>query len=229
MKPIDDSMVSRWDILHADPRFCPRYPNELVVRWVFGSFPDRANNRYSMLDLGCGAGRHSVFLAKEGFDVTACDFSKTGLIETQSRCRIENLIVRTPLCESDALPFEANTFAGVLCYGVLYYMTPGRFRVAASEIFRVLKAGGKALVLTRTDADSRFVFTNREKDQSSRVGRLPESAPANTEEGMVMTFLNRSDVEELFPGAMVERTTYAYQDGCFTDDDWVIHIRKAAE
>lgn len=33
----------------------------------------------SVLDLGCGAGRHCVFLAKEGFNVVGTDFSKSSL------------------------------------------------------------------------------------------------------------------------------------------------------
>jgi tellurite methyltransferase len=31
------------------------------------------------VDLGCGAGRDSIFLAKSGFDVTAVDISATGI------------------------------------------------------------------------------------------------------------------------------------------------------
>ncbi|WP_291652757.1 methyltransferase domain-containing protein [Clostridium sp.] len=37
-----------------------------------------------VLDLGCGTGRHSIYLIEEGFEVTACDiYEKT--VETTKR------------------------------------------------------------------------------------------------------------------------------------------------
>jgi 2-polyprenyl-3-methyl-5-hydroxy-6-metoxy-1,4-benzoquinol methylase len=35
--------------------------------------------RGTAVDLGCGAGRDSIFLAKNGFDVTALDISAAGI------------------------------------------------------------------------------------------------------------------------------------------------------
>lgn len=227
MKKIGDTMSQRWNGLHAEPRFCPRYPNEQMVRWAFQTFPQIDQKRYRVLDLGCGAGRHTVFLAKERFEVTACDFSEPGLRETIARCSAENLTVGTSLCEADNLPFASNLFAGVLCYGVLYYLPRKRFEKAVSEIFRVLQPGGHAFIVTRTDFDTRFFYSKPDENGDFRVGRLPPGAPANTEDGMIMTFLSRSDVEQIFPQATIERTRYIYGDGKFTDDDWMIFARKA--
>src|SRR5712692_2520181 len=41
----------------------------------------------SILDLGCGAGRHAIFLAKAGFHVTGLDVSETALAELQARLK----------------------------------------------------------------------------------------------------------------------------------------------
>ena len=227
MSLIDGTMTRRWNDLHAKSRFCPRYPNELVVRWSFQTFPAIVQNRYRILDLGCGAGRHSMFLAKEGFEVTACDFSEAGLRETKTRSCAENLTVRTVLCEADNLPFGSNQFDGVLCYGVLYYMPRERFQAAVTELLRLLRPGGYALIVTRTDSDSRFLCSQPDGNGDFRVGRLPAGAPAKTEEGMIMTFLSRSEMERMFPHATIDRTRYSYDGGKFIDDDWVIRYRKA--
>jgi 2-polyprenyl-3-methyl-5-hydroxy-6-metoxy-1,4-benzoquinol methylase len=40
----------------------------LVNRW-------KTQGRKSILDLGCGLGRHSILFAKNGFDVSAMDLS----------------------------------------------------------------------------------------------------------------------------------------------------------
>ena len=226
MNSIDETMTHRWNDLHAEPRFCPRYPNELVVRWSFRTFPAIDQNRYRVLDLGSGAGRHSMFLAREGLDVTACDFSEAGLREARARSFAENLAIRTALCEADNLPFTSNLFAGVLCYGVLYYLPREKFETAVSELFRVLQPGGQALIVTRTDTDSRFLFSKPDGNGNFRVGQLPSEAPAKTEEGMIMTFLDRSQVDQMFPHAKIERSRYSYSGGKFIDDDWVIFSEK---
>ena len=194
----DDVISEKWEALHSQSQFRPRYPNEHVVRWAFSRFPDIARNRYRVLDLGSGAGRHTVFMSREGFEVTACDFSHAGLKETQARCRAENLSVHVEQCRADALPFSDRAFDGVLSFGVLYYLPPKQFRKAVSEIFRVLRLGGLAFIVTRTDADSRSVFSTVDSDGISCVTELPNTAPSSVEEGMVMTFINRLQVDELF-------------------------------
>ena len=37
------------------------------------------NGTKNVLDLGCGTGRYTIFLAKTGFDVYACDLSEKAI------------------------------------------------------------------------------------------------------------------------------------------------------
>jgi 2-polyprenyl-3-methyl-5-hydroxy-6-metoxy-1,4-benzoquinol methylase len=66
---------ARWEAAHELPRFRPAYPHEQVVRWAFRELDRAAVLKAKVLDVGCGAGRHSLFLAGEGFDTYACDIS----------------------------------------------------------------------------------------------------------------------------------------------------------
>ncbi|MDP2974096.1 MAG: methyltransferase domain-containing protein [Candidatus Diapherotrites archaeon] len=59
-----------------------REPDENVVEHV-KLFKEEGI--HSILDLGCGLGRNSVFLAKSGFSVTAADLSPTALEKTKKR------------------------------------------------------------------------------------------------------------------------------------------------
>ena len=68
---------NKWDDLHEQKRFCPVYPNDRVVAWTFRNFTKESASQYRLLDLGCGAGRHAIFFASEGYNVVACDFSQT--------------------------------------------------------------------------------------------------------------------------------------------------------
>lgn len=60
----------------------PREPHPAVVETATGHAPG------SVLDLACGTGRHSLWLAENGWDVTALDFSRVG-IETLRRAATE--------------------------------------------------------------------------------------------------------------------------------------------
>ena len=49
------------------------------------------------IDLGCGLGQDSIWLAQNGFDVTSCDFSKKALNkfkEIYPKAKIMNLILQ---------------------------------------------------------------------------------------------------------------------------------------
>jgi len=64
----------RWDERYSGTEFQVRtQPSEFVVAELAGLPAGRA------LDLAAGAGRHSVWLAEQGWSVTAVDFSRAGL------------------------------------------------------------------------------------------------------------------------------------------------------
>ena len=70
--PGDD--VARWDERYgARDRLWSIEPNATVAEVVGPSPPGRA------LDLGAGEGRHAVWLARRGWEVTAVDFSAVGI------------------------------------------------------------------------------------------------------------------------------------------------------
>lgn len=65
------------------------------------------------LDIGCGAGRHSLYLQKQGFDVTAIDNSP-GAIEVCKLRGVKNAVVK-PIVEVG--DFEPNSFDTILMFG----------------------------------------------------------------------------------------------------------------
>ena len=71
-----------------------------------------------ILDLGCGMGRHSLYLSKQGFDVTACDISKKGLEVTKKKAKKAGFNIDTTCCDMRELPFNENTFDAILCVWV---------------------------------------------------------------------------------------------------------------
>ena len=74
-------MKRAWDELHKLEQFRPRYPNDRIVAWIFRNFARAPGRVVDILDLGCGAGRHAIFFAREGYRASACDFSAVGVAD----------------------------------------------------------------------------------------------------------------------------------------------------
>ena len=193
------------------------------MRWTFRSFV-RARRETSILDVGCGAGRHAVFLAREGFQVSACDFSAPGLREMEARAAQEGLRIESVQASADDLSgFGDGAFDGVVCFGVLYYLDLEGARKAVAEAHRVLRPCGKYLCVVRSVSDSRCLSAQRVGDCCWHIRSMREGAPSDMEAGMNMLFFDRADIDRLFGGfrsVTAARMTYS-EDG-FTDDDWVV-------
>jgi len=96
-----------------------------------------------ILDLGCGSGRHAVFLAKQGFDVYATDISKAELKMTREWLQKEGISaeLKEHSCY-EKFPFRDDYFDAVISTQVIHHNFHDKIRFCISEIERVLKPGG---------------------------------------------------------------------------------------
>lgn len=99
----------------------------------------------SMLDIGCGIGYVVALYASNGVKVTGVDIAPKSIELTQKRLDHFNLQANLSVCNAEKLNFKNDTFDLVTSYGVLHH-TPNT-QVAIDEAFRVLKPGGKAIMM----------------------------------------------------------------------------------
>ncbi len=168
-----DEMVIRQSALHLADEFWYKYPFQSVIDFAEKHYPlERENN---ILELGCGVGRWIASLAQkypksncwgidysyqmlkrakeywvDGKEITI-DLSKRGLgVETVIGKKISNL--NFGLAKAENLPFDDNSQDLILSSFLIDRLADPE--KGLTEMFRVLNAGGKLIVVTPLNFDN---------------------------------------------------------------------------
>lgn len=157
----------------------------LAQRQALRQFIPKADS--SALEIGCGAGRLSSFIARRGYELVAIDPSFRLLQAARSRKKNISHWCQTAL---PSLPFRNGQFPLVLMINVLRpLLLMGRLKFA-SEAARVVDTGGKLLILENIRPDNKnyvcqhwlnSTFSELDlqltKTYAFRMGRFPGILP----------------------------------------------------
>lgn len=138
----------------------PKYPHELVVAHCFRSVPADQRATARVLDLGCGSGVNTLFLAREGFQTHAIDYSLTGVANARAKLEAEGLVADLRHGSAADLDYADAWFDQIVSIGVLDCMPADVADDAVAQASRVLKPGGGGLFLFAKDTDSRVLGDN---------------------------------------------------------------------
>lgn len=111
-------------------------PEEDVIAWAA-----TLEEGCRILDLGAGVGRHAIWLARNGFKVTALDAAPDGLKAIEAA----DAGIETHIGAMNALPFEDGSFDHILSWNVIYHGDEDILKQTIAEICRTLKPGGTYL------------------------------------------------------------------------------------
>lgn len=103
------------------------------------------------LDLACGEGRHAIWLAKRGWQVTAVDFSEVAIAKARARAASEQVDI--DLRCADLLEFEPEPEAFDLVLILFLQIPEDERRLVLSRATAALAPGG-TFVLVGHDLDN---------------------------------------------------------------------------
>ena len=143
----------KWEVLSKDdeywntPDFMIHYLN---YRWKNLGFKD-------FLDIGCGMGRHCVFMAENGYNVYGFDYSKYVVDIVKDKISEKNLNAKLCIGDMSSMPFENESMDCMIAINVLYNSDKEGVARVLSEMHRVLKDSGEAylnIISKSNDLDS---------------------------------------------------------------------------
>ena len=162
-----------WDLAHQriDPS---RKLNQAVLNRAMAFLGDVAGK--SVLDLGCGNGLTSIYLASKGANVTAIDASKTAIELVKTSCRQNNIKNITALQMSAFDILSLERFDAVFGSFILHHIEP--FAKFVEVLRQAMKPDAKAFFY-ENNGSSRLLLWFRDH----AVGRLwiPKKGDADEE------------------------------------------------
>jgi 2-polyprenyl-3-methyl-5-hydroxy-6-metoxy-1,4-benzoquinol methylase len=174
----------------------------LAERWLKSDYR-------SILDLGCGLGRHSIYFAKHGFDVSALDLSEEAVNHLKDWAKKEALNINIKNADMLNLPYDDNSFDCVFSYHVISHTDTAGAKRIISEIERVLKPGGEVYLTLCSKETRSFKDAGYPKIDENSIVKTGEGP----EKGIPHFYINLDEIIKLFINFNLLRIRHT--DDCF--------------
>lgn len=173
----------------------------------------------SVLELGCGQGRDTFLFARNGFEVTALDYSETAISAVKEKA-IENGLssrIHARTCNvKEPLPFPDDSFD--CCYShMLLCMELSTAEIAfiLREIHRVLRPGSLAAYSVRSNFDKHYRTGTHLGEDIYEI------------DGFVVHFFSEEKIRKLAKGYEILEID-RMEEGSLPRDLYLVTMKKAA-
>jgi tellurite methyltransferase len=135
-------------------------PHNLVVDSI-----QYLSKNAKILDLGCGEGKDSFFLAKNNFDVVAVDFSKEGIRKLKKFAKNEKLKIKADVSNVKSYLQNCKKFDAIFAMNILQF-------IDEKNIFKIIKQIQQKTKPTGLNIITSFVAENsKQKERVLSKGR----------------------------------------------------------
>ena len=185
----------------------------------------------NILEIGSGSGAHSALLLQKGANVISVDISLNRSISTSRKLIIldqnhkKHLTINT---NAENLPIKDSSIDYVYSNGVLHHAN--NTEKCIQEIYRVLKPGGKAILMFYCKSSAEYwlnilpkaIITGaifKKKRKSEWIGYVTEGKPKfDNQRNLITRVYSRKKLIELlkdFEILKIRKHNFSFKDFCF--------------
>jgi ubiquinone/menaquinone biosynthesis C-methylase UbiE len=212
-----------WDEFYKDGRYIMWYPSESVIRFMSFITKDKQYSVNRILDVGCGNGRHIIYLAREGFQVYGIDISQESINIALKWAEKEKICAELRKGCATAIPYPDEYFNVIICFGVLDHLVMDDAEIAIHEMNRVLTPGGWLFLSLRSTRDT---DCGRGKEIEHNTFLLT----GDVEEGLPQHFFEGEELKKLlseFNTEYIECEERLYGDSLsYIYSRWIVAAKK---
>ncbi|MBL7205976.1 MAG: class I SAM-dependent methyltransferase [Candidatus Aenigmarchaeota archaeon] len=142
-----------------------------------------------VIDIGCGDGFYSIYLASKGFDVLGIDFSERAIKNAKENAKKVGVNIRFLVMDAMNVNELKESFDFVFEWAILHGLMPKEREKYEKKISDILNEGGKYLSVCFNDQDSHL----------GEPGIKHRVAPSESRmAGQELYFSSLNEVKELF-------------------------------
>jgi N,N'-diacetyllegionaminate synthase len=205
---MQSSWDSNWEKIYSSKEW-GKYPPEELIRFIARNFYNKKiRSNVNVLDLGCGTGVGSWFIAREGFSSYGIDGSETAIKIAKQRFEEENLLGNFKVGDLINLDYPHNFFDAVIDLAALQHNKIEDIKLILNKVYSTIKPGGKLFSLMLSKSSK---FNHKELDGYTH-------------------FFEENEIKELFSGfnnLIIE--TSERSDGGNTISHFVVSAEKRNE
>ncbi|KKL89234.1 hypothetical protein LCGC14_1916720 [marine sediment metagenome] len=147
---------NHWDsIFAAHAVYGTTTPHALVVKFATMLMDD---DQRQVIDLGCGRGRHSLYLASKGFTVLAVDIARSALQALKQEAEQQGLSLNIKIINANISELDVQTRAAI-AIGVLNHGSLDDAQRNLNSFVDILLPGGIAAITLPSSNDARALLT----------------------------------------------------------------------
>ncbi|HRZ95629.1 MAG TPA: class I SAM-dependent methyltransferase [Candidatus Moranbacteria bacterium] len=161
-------MPNYYDSIYKEnTNFCNQKPNELLAKFL-----KKLPKGKKVLDLGCGQGRDSFYLAQKNLHVTAVDNSKVAIVQIKEAIKEKNAKNIWPVCKDIAkFKIKPGIFGLINCQNALQFLPKKSALKTIENIKKNISPGG-IIILTSFIAHTQPLDKNKSRFKPGEMKKL---------------------------------------------------------
>lgn len=168
-----------------------------------------------VLDIGFGNGRHTIWLAKQGFTVTALDKNKLVFDNLKNKISKLTFALKINLKNKDIKNFKIpiNQYSAIVAFNSLNFMKKSEFLNIVDKIKKALKTDGIVFITLFTTKDPYF------KAFEMRGNLVEKNTFLSRQDNSFWQFMDKNELKEIFCGFK----TLLYEEKVIKENSPTIH------